>query len=206
MATIALALASYLLGSIPFAVLVSKAFGLPDPRSFGSGNPGATNVLRTGRRSAAALTLLGDAGKGVVAVLVAKALGPRLGVGEAAVAWCALTAFLGHLYPVFLGFRGGKGVATAFGVLTALSWKLGGVLALVWLGVATLSRYSSLAAVSAALAAPFAAYAFFGWHPYTYAAVALGVALFWTHRGNIRRLLAGQESRIGSAAGSARDP
>lgn len=199
MATIALAFASYLLGSIPFAVVVSKAFGLPDPRSFGSGNPGATNVLRTGRKAAALLTLLGDAGKGVVAVLMAKALGPRLGVGDAAVAWCAISVFLGHLYPVFIGFRGGKGVATAFGVLTALSWKLGGVLAVVWLGVAALSRLSSLAAISAALAAPFAAYAFFGWNPYTFAVLALGVALIWTHRGNIRRLLDGTETRIGSA-------
>lgn len=198
MATIALALASYLLGSIPFAVLVSKAFGLPDPRSFGSGNPGATNVLRTGRKAAAALTLLGDAGKGVVAVLAAKALGPRLGVGDAAVAWCAVSVFLGHLYPVFIGFRGGKGVATAFGVLISLSWKLGAALALVWLGVAALSRISSAAALVAAAAAPPAAYAFFGWHPYAGAALVIAVLVVWRHRANIRSLMAGTEERIGA--------
>lgn len=196
MVTVALAFASYLVGSIPFAVLVSKALGLPDPRSYGSGNPGATNVLRTGRKAAAALTLLGDAGKGVVAVLAAKILAPRLGVGDAAVAWCALAVFLGHLYPVFLRLRGGKGVATAFGALMALSWKLGAVLALVWLGVAAMSRMSSAAALAASVAAPLAAYAFFGWHPYTGAALVMAALVVWRHRTNIRNLMAGTEERI----------
>lgn len=199
MATIALAFASYLLGSIPFAVLVSRAFGLPDPRSYGSGNPGATNVLRTGRKAAAALTLAGDAGKGVAAVLAAKALAPQLGAGDAAVAASALAVFLGHLYPLFLGFRGGKGVATAFGALAALSWQLGGVLALVWLVVAVASRRSSLAAICAAVAAPLAAYGFFGWGAATPAAAAMAVLLVWRHRSNIAKLLAGTEPPIGGA-------
>jgi glycerol-3-phosphate acyltransferase PlsY len=198
LATIALAFASFLLGSVPFAVLVSKAFGLPDPRSYGSGNPGATNVLRTGRKAAAAFTLLGDAGKGFAAVLIAKLLAPRLGVGDAAVAWCALGVFLGHLYPVFLRFRGGKGVATAFGALLALSWKLGAMLALVWLAVAALSRLSSVAAIAAAVAAPLSAYALFGWHPYLWATLVMAVLLIWRHRTNIRNLMKGNESRIGA--------
>ncbi len=195
--TIALAIGAYLLGSIPFAVVVSRVLGLPDPRSYGSGNPGATNVLRTGSKLAAVLTLLGDVGKGVAAVLLARMLAVRVGAGDEAVALAAMGVFVGHLYPLFLGFRGGKGVATAAGALLALSPGLGLVLMGIWLATAVLFRFSSLAALAAAGAAPFVAAGLWGWHPYTAVTASMAALLVWRHRSNIQKLLAGTETRIG---------
>jgi len=176
-------------------VIVSRAFGLADPRSYGSGNPGATNVLRSGNKTAAVLTLLGDAAKGWLAVWLAG----RLGAGEAALASVGLAAFLGHVFPVFLGFKGGKGVATAVGVLLGLHWILALAATLTWLLVALVTRYSSLAALLAAVEAPFVA-----WILSDRADIALPVAvmsmlLIWRHAANIRKLLAGTESKIGGA-------
>ncbi|QDX81797.1 glycerol-3-phosphate acyltransferase [Denitratisoma sp. DHT3] len=184
----------YLLGSLPFAVIVSRLFGLADPRSFGSGNPGATNVLRTGNKAAAALTLLGDAAKGWVAMALAGALG----ADAAGIALAGLAAFLGHLFPLFLDFKGGKGVATALGVLAGLSGWLALICAGTWLIVALVSRYSSLAALAAAVAAPAA-----GWAlglPQTALLVLLAMTglLLLRHKDNIKRLLAGTEGRLGS--------
>jgi glycerol-3-phosphate acyltransferase PlsY len=195
--TIALAIGAYLLGSIPFAVVVSRILGLPDPRSYGSGNPGATNVLRTGSKLAAVLTLFGDAGKGVAAVLLARILAPRFGAGDETVALAAMAVFVGHLYPLFLGFRGGKGVATAAGAFLALSPSLGLILVGVWLATAALFRFSSLAALAAAGVAPFAAAGLWGWHPYTAVALSMAALLVWRHRANIQKLVAGTEARIG---------
>lgn len=193
-------LAAYLLGSVPFAVVVSRLFGLDDPRSYGSGNPGATNVLRTGNKLAALCTLIGDAAKGAVAVLVARAV-----AGESSlVAWVALAVFVGHLYPVFLRFKGGKGVATAAGVLLALDVYLGLATLATWLVVAFVFRYSSLAAIVAALLAPLYALLLGGSFAVVLVVVALSAALIAKHYPNIQRLVAGQESRIGSkkAAGA----
>jgi glycerol-3-phosphate acyltransferase PlsY len=184
----------YLIGSLPFAVIVSKLFGLADPRSFGSGNPGATNVLRTGNKAAAALTLLGDASKGWLAMVVVA----KLGAGGTAAALTGLAAFLGHLYPVFLRFKGGKGVATAIGVLIGLDGWLALGAAAVWLATAIVSRYSSLAAITAAAMAPTLALA---WHGPGAVALVVGLMcllLIWRHRGNIGRLIAGTENAIGS--------
>ena len=192
---IALALcAAYLLGSVPFAVVVSKAMGLADPRTFGSGNPGATNVLRTGNKKAALLTLLGDALKGAVAVLVAR----QFGLGDNLIGLVALAVFFGHLFPVFLKFKGGKGVATAAGVLLALDPALGlGVLAC-WLLVAFAFRYSSLAAVLAAAFAPALSLVLHGANGQFLVVGILALALIGKHWPNIQRLLAGQETKIGS--------
>lgn len=183
---------AYVLGSIPFAVVTAKIFRLPDPREYGSKNPGATNVLRSGNKWAALLTLLGDALKGWLAMWLARALGAE----EWVVASSGLAAFIGHVFPLFLRFRGGKGVATALGVLAGFSWALAGVAAAVWLTTAALFRYSSLAALAAALAAPLAAWMLCA--PQTAAFVAaMSALLLWRHQGNIRRLLAGEEGRIG---------
>jgi acyl phosphate:glycerol-3-phosphate acyltransferase len=189
---IALVLA-YLLGSISFAVVVSRLSGLADPRTFGSGNPGATNVLRTGNKKAAVLTLLGDALKGTVAVVVARLVGFEEGV----VSLVALVVFFGHLYPVFLKFKGGKGVATGAGVLLALSPLMGlGVLA-TWVLVAYVSRYSSLAAIFAALSAPAWATFLKDFGLLTITVSVIATILVVKHVPNIRRLLAGEETRIG---------
>jgi acyl phosphate:glycerol-3-phosphate acyltransferase len=197
------ALGGYLAGSIPFAVLVSRAMRLPDPRTYGSGNIGATNVLRSGNRAAALLTLLGDAMKGWAAVLVARLAGMPMEL----VALVGFAAFLGHVFPVWLRFKGGKGVATAAGVLIALDWRLGVAVLAVWLAVAALTRYSSLAAIVAAVAAPVAAWLFFGPGPVLWAVSAMGVLLVVRHRGNIHKLLRGEESRIGDKkAASAATP
>lgn len=193
MTAVLCAAAGYLAGSIPFAILVSRLLGLPDPRSYGSGNIGATNVLRSGSRAAALLTLLGDVGKGWAAVLVARALG----LAEEMVALVGLAAFLGHLFPVWLRFRGGKGVATAAGVLIAFDWKLGLAVIVVWLTMAVVSRYSSLAALTAALFAPAAAWHLHGAGPILAAVAGMSVLLVARHRENIRKLLRGEESRIG---------
>ena len=197
MPTIVLLLAAYLIGSLSFAVIVSKLFGLPDPRSYGSGNPGATNVLRTGRKAAAALTLLGDTAKGWLAMFLAVRLAPVWDVSEIAVAGAGVAAFAGHLFPVFFGFKGGKGVATALGALLGLQWNVGLLVIGTWLVAAALFRYSSLAALIAAAAAPI----YMWWlkpEPVVIAAVAvISVLLYWRHRSNIRNLLSGTEGRIG---------
>ncbi len=194
--SILLVLGAYLLGSISTAVLTCRLMGLPDPRTLGSGNPGATNVLRHGGRKAAAITLLGDALKGLLPVLAAKLLAAE----APALAATALAALLGHLYPVFFGFRGGKGVATAFGAMLGLAWALAGAVVLTWLAMAATFRYSSLSALTAAALAPAYA-ALLVREPAIVAAVGLMSALlFWRHRSNIRNLLAGTESKIGRRA------
>jgi glycerol-3-phosphate acyltransferase PlsY len=187
------ALGGYLAGSIPFAVLVSRVMALPDPRSYGSGNIGATNVLRSGNRIAALLTLLGDAMKGWAAVLVAK----HLGAADEMVALVGFAAFLGHLFPVWLRFRGGKGVATAAGVLIAFDWRVGFAVMVAWLTIAVVTRYSSLAAIVAALFAPAAVWFILGAGPLLYAVAAMSVLLVVRHRANIGKLVRGEESRIG---------
>lgn len=187
-------LLAYLLGSISFAVVVSRVSGLADPRSYGSGNPGATNVLRTGNKKAAVLTLLGDALKGTLAVLLAR----WAGFGELAVAQIGLAAFVGHLYPVFLGFKGGKGVATAAGVLLALSPVMGVLVLLTWLLAAIGFKYSSLAAILAAASAPVWGLLLNQPKPVVLMIALMAAALVMRHEANIRRLLAGEESRIGS--------
>ena len=198
LATLAVIVGAYLLGSISFAVVASKLFRLPDPRSYGSGNPGATNVLRTGNKAAAALTLAGDAFKGWFAVWLASRLGASWGDASLATAGAALAVFLGHLYPVFHGFAGGKGVATAAGAAMALSWQLGLTLAAVWVAVALLFRMSSLASLVAALAAPPLALYFIGNWPEAWVLFPIALLLIWRHRANIGKILAGQEHRIGS--------
>ncbi|WP_434513895.1 glycerol-3-phosphate 1-O-acyltransferase PlsY [Dechloromonas sp. ARDL1] len=187
-------LAAYLLGSVPFAMISSKVFGLADPRTYGSGNPGATNVLRSGNKKAALMTLIGDALKGAVAVIVAQ----QMGLSDTVIALVALAVFLGHLYPIFLKFKGGKGVATAAGVLLALDPVLGLAVAGTWLLVAYVSRYSSLAALIAAAAAPVIAVLMHGATNQTIVVGILGMALIGKHWQNIQRLMAGQESKIGS--------
>jgi len=185
---------AYLLGSISFAVVVSRAMGLADPRTYGSHNPGATNVLRTGNRTAAILTLLGDALKGVVAVLLVRF---GLGAGEELVALAGLAAFVGHLYPVFHRFQGGKGVATAAGVLLALHPAVGGGVLLTWLIIAFFFRYSSLAALVSAVFAPFWQALLFGLDARVLIILVMSALLVWRHRANIANLRAGRESRIG---------
>ncbi len=187
------ALGGYLAGSIPFAVLVSRAMRLPDPRTYGSGNIGATNVLRSGSRAAALITLAGDAAKGWAAVLVAHAAG----VGPGLAALVGFCAFLGHVFPVWLRFRGGKGVATAAGVLIALDWRVGLAALAAWAVVAFATRYSSLAALCAALVAPAAAWYLSGAGPVLAAVAAMSLVLVVRHEANIRKLLRGEESRIG---------
>ena len=184
--------AAYLIGSISFAIVVSAFMRLPDPRSYGSKNPGATNVLRTGSKAAAALTLLGDAAKGAIAVWLAQHYVPE------AAPYAALAVFLGHLFPVYHGFHGGKGVATAAGVLLAIDWRLGlGTLA-TWAIIAAFLRYSSLAALVAALFAPFFTALLLGFDGYFACVLVMAALLIWRHRANIARLLDGTESRIGS--------
>lgn len=193
MGTIALVILCYLIGSLSFAVMISRVYGLPDPRSYGSGNPGATNVMRSGQKSAAILTLLGDGIKGWGAVFLAQALAPQFGVNEMGIAWAALAAFLGHLYPVFFGFKGGKGVATTAGILLALNLWLGLAVVLTWIVVFALSRISSVSALAAAASAPL--YALFFLNKATVGMVfVLAALLIWRHRSNIRNLLQGKES------------
>jgi glycerol-3-phosphate acyltransferase PlsY len=198
MATATFIVIAYLIGSLSFAKIVSRAMGLPDPHSYGSGNPGATNVLRTGRRSAALLTLAGDALKGWVAVVLAQIYGPRFGVGDAGVAGVALAAFVGHLYPVFFGFRGGKGVATAAGILFAVSGWLGLATTATFAVIVAFFRYVSLASIVAAVFAAFYCAFLYGFSPVALAVAAMAALLVWRHRGNIRKLAAGTESRLGA--------
>lgn len=196
MATSVFILLAYLIGSLSFAVIVSRAFGLPDPHTYGSGNPGATNVLRTGRKAAAALTLLGDGAKGWVAVFLAQQLGPEYAVDASGIAGVALAVFVGHLYPLYFGFRGGKGVATALGVLLAINPWLGlGTLA-TWLVIALFFRISSLAAIIAAVFAPLYDLWLSGPRLMTAAVAVISLLLLLRHKANIRRLLRGEEGRI----------
>jgi len=197
MAAAAFVIAAYLIGSLSFAVIVSRALSLPDPRTYGSGNPGATNVLRTGRKLAALLTVLGDGGKGWLAVFLAARYAPDYGVSAAGVATCAIAVFLGHVFPVFLRFAGGKGVATAGGILFAINVWLGAATLATWIVVALFFRYSSLAAVSAAGFAPLYAFFLFGMSPALPAVILISALLVWRHKTNILNLVAGRESRIG---------
>jgi glycerol-3-phosphate acyltransferase PlsY len=196
------ALGGYLAGSIPFALIVSRVMGLPDPRTYGSGNIGATNVLRSGSRAAAVATLAGDLAKGWIAVLVAQ----HLQLSAEMVALVGFAAFLGHVFPVWLGFKGGKGVATAAGVLIAFDWRLGLAVVVAWLTMAVVSRYSSLAALTAALFAPAAAWFLLGAGPHFIATIAMSVLLIARHHENIRKLARGEESRIGAKKGGQPSP
>ncbi len=189
---------AYLLGSVPFAMVSSRLFGLADPRSYGSKNPGATNVLRSGHKGAAIFTLLGDAAKGWLAVFLASHYSRQYGLPDYTPGLVALAVFFGHLYPIFLKFKGGKGVATAAGVLLALDPILGLAVAGIWLLVAYVSRYSSLAALIAAAAAPVVSALMHGANNQTVVVGILGMALIGKHWQNIQRLMAGQESKIGS--------
>jgi glycerol-3-phosphate acyltransferase PlsY len=193
------AIAAYLIGSLSFAVIVSRAFGLPDPHSYGSGNPGATNVLRSGRKAAALLTLLGDGGKGWLAVYLAIHFAPAHGLGSEAVAVAAIVVFLGHLYPVFFGFRGGKGVATALGIMLALNGWLGLAALATWVIMFGVFRISSLSAITAAALAPVYAWGLLGASLMTLSMAVMSVLLLVRHAGNIRRLLSGEEGRVGKS-------
>jgi acyl phosphate:glycerol-3-phosphate acyltransferase len=200
LATLGILVAAYFLGSVSFAVVFSRLFGLQDPRTYGSGNPGATNVLRSGNKAAAALTLLGDAAKGWLAVW----LGIHYGMSPVLVAAIAIAVFLGHLYPIFLKFKGGKGVATAFGIILAIEPILALATMATWVIIAVFFKFSSLAALTSAVFAPF--YYFLGgmlvWRSHVSIGVALiviGIFLLYRHKANIQRLLAGTEPRIGSS-------
>nr|WP_175102995.1 glycerol-3-phosphate 1-O-acyltransferase PlsY [Pararobbsia alpina] len=188
---------AYLIGSISFAVVVSKAMRLDDPRTYGSKNPGATNVLRSGSKTAAILTLLGDALKGWFAVWLVIQFSDRYQLGEEVIALGAIAVFLGHVFPVFFKFKGGKGVATAAGVLFALSWILGLATVATWVIIAFFFRYSSLAALAAAIFAPFYEFFMYGPGPISVAVVVIAMLLIWRHASNIARLMAGKESRLG---------
>jgi glycerol-3-phosphate acyltransferase PlsY len=198
-------LAAYLIGSISFAVIVSRWFGLPDPRTYGSKNPGATNVLRSGRKAAAILTLAGDGLKGWLAVALAKALAPAYGFGEGTIALVAVAVFLGHLYPVFFRFIGGKGVATAAGVLFALDPWLGLGLLAIWLVLAVGLKLSSLAAMAATVAALPLAWWLGMPAVFLLAIAVIALLLVWRHRSNIRKLLAGTEGGFGGKSGAGKD-
>jgi len=195
--------AAYLVGSLSFAVIVSRLMGLADPRSYGSKNPGATNVLRSGNRAAAVVTLALDALKGYVPVLAVLLWGAPYGLGDTSAAFVGLAAFLGHLWPVFFRFQGGKGVATAAGVLMALNPWLGAATLLSWLVIAAFFRYSSLASLVAAAFAPFYQALIWGVEPMLLPMVAMSLLLVWRHEGNIRKLLAGTESKLGQKADKA---
>jgi glycerol-3-phosphate acyltransferase PlsY len=203
LSTLAAVLAAYLIGSLSFAVIISRVMGLSDPRSYGSGNPGATNVLRSGNKKAAILTLLFDALKGTVSVLLAAWLAPRFGWGEGTLALVGLGAFVGHLWPVFFRFEGGKGVATAIGVLLALVPTTALAVIGLWLLLAYTTRYSSLAAIVAAVAAPVIELMVGGVSSAVAPMAAMSALLVWRHEGNIRKLLAGTESKIGQKAAPA---
>ena len=193
---------AYLIGSVSFAVVVSKCMRLPDPHSYGSGNPGATNVLRTGNKGAAVLTLLGDALKGFVAVVLARMILGEESLSSSLNSWIlcgvVVAVFLGHLFPIFHGFKGGKGVATACGVLFGINWILGFATLATWIIVAKFMRYSSLAALAAAVFGPIYFVFLFGFHPMGIALLIVCALLIWRHRSNIHNLMNGTESRIGS--------
>ena len=194
---IAAALIAYLIGSISFAVVVSRVMGLPDPRTFGSGNPGATNVLRTGKKVAAVLTLIGDSAKGWLAVFLTDIYFGTAVPPVYKMSLVAVAVVVGHMYPVFHRFQGGKGVSTALGVLLALNLWLGAGAAATWIIIALFLRISSLAALIAAVSAPIYCFMLYGIHPYTAAAAVIALLLIWRHKSNIGNLLAGREGRIG---------
>lgn len=194
---LAFVVAAYLIGSVSFAVVTSRLFGLPDPHSYGSANPGATNVLRTGNRMAAALTLIGDGAKGWLAVFLAQMLAPSFGGAAWTVPAVALAVFVGHLFPVFHKFAGGKGVATAAGIVFALHWPLGLALGSLWLVMAFGFKVSSVAALTTAALLPLGAFYFFGNGPIAWAMVAVALLLFWRHKTNILQLMEGRERTIG---------
>ena len=198
MPTVLVALVAYLVGSLSFAVIVSRAYRLPDPHTYGSGNPGATNVLRSGRRSAAVFTLVGDTLKGFIVVWAVMQWGAGYGLGANDIAVAAVAVFVGHLYPLYFGFRGGKGVATAAGILLALSPWLGLATLTVWALAFGLTRTSSVGALAAAVAAPVIAVLLFGLGAPVAAVLVMAVLIVYRHRSNIRKLLAGTESRVGS--------
>ncbi|MGH8854446.1 MAG: glycerol-3-phosphate 1-O-acyltransferase PlsY [Telluria sp.] len=204
MNTLIATIAAYLIGSISFAVVMSRVFGLSDPRTYGSKNPGATNVLRSGSKKAAIATLIGDGAKGWLAVWLALRYGPQFGIGDDGVALVAIAVFLGHLWPVFFRFIGGKGVATALGVLLGINVWLGLATLATWLIVAYAFRYSSLAALIAAVFAPFYYGLLFGADEILFAVAAMSALLLYRHSGNIANLIAGKESRIGSKAAGAK--
>lgn len=193
-------IAAYLIGSLSFAVIVSKYYGMDDPRTYGSGNPGATNVLRSGKKKAAALTLLGDALKGLVAVVLARCLQDALNLSDIAIAAVAVAALVGHMWPLFFGFKGGKGVATALGVLLALSPATALVCAAIWLVIAFGFKVSSLAALVATVAAPLVAFWLMPYPSWAWATVVIAVLVLYRHKSNIQNLLQGKEGKIGDKA------
>ncbi|QEY26224.1 glycerol-3-phosphate 1-O-acyltransferase PlsY [Neisseria zalophi] len=192
----------YLIGSLSFAVIVSKFYGMADPRTYGSGNPGATNVLRSGKKKAAALTLLGDALKGLFAVLLALNLQEFFALDHVTIGLVGVAALVGHMWPIFFRFKGGKGVATALGVLLALSWPTALVCAAVWLVMALGFRVSSLAALVATVISPVAAYFFMPYMSWVWSTVAIAFLVLYRHKENIHKLIKGEEGRIGEKAGS----
>ena len=193
---------AYLIGSVSFAVVVSKCMRLPDPHSYGSGNPGATNVLRTGNKLAAVLTLLGDASKGYIAVMLARIILGDTSLSSTMGSWVlcgvVIAVFLGQLFPIFHGFKGGKGVATACGILFGINWILGAATLSTWIIVAMFMRYSSLAALAAAVFGPIYFVFLFGFQPMGVALLVVCLLLIWRHRSNIQNLMNGTESRIGT--------
>jgi glycerol-3-phosphate acyltransferase PlsY len=197
LASVGILVAAYLIGSISFAVVSSKAFRLPDPKTYGSGNPGATNVLRTGNKAAALVTLIGDGAKGWLAVWLAQTFGPALGAADWVVPLSAIAVFVGHVFPVFHGFAGGKGVATGAGIVLALHWPLGLALAALWVVMALGFKISSLAALTAAVLMPIGAFYVFGSTLTAWAMLPIAVLLVWRHKNNIRQLLEGRERPIG---------
>jgi glycerol-3-phosphate acyltransferase PlsY len=200
LALLAALVGGYLIGSLSFAVILSRLFGLADPRSYGSKNPGATNVLRSGNRPAALLTLAFDALKGYVPVMVVLIFGPRYGLGETAAAFTGLAAFIGHLWPVFFRFQGGKGVATAAGVIMAVNPGLGLCTLASFAIIVAFSRYVSLASIVAAVFAPFYQALIWGLEPAILAIAVMSLLLIWRHEGNIKKLLAGTENKLGAKA------
>ena len=193
-------IAAYLIGSLSFAVIVSKYYGMDDPRTYGSGNPGATNVLRSGKKKAAALTLLGDALKGLVAVVLARCLQDALNLSDITIAAVAVAALVAHMWPLFFGFKGGKGVATALGVLLALSPATALVCAAIWLVMAFGFKVSSLAALAATVAAPLVAFWLMPYPSWAWATVVIAVLVLYRHKSNIQNLLQGKEGKIGDKA------
>ncbi|PPE65592.1 glycerol-3-phosphate 1-O-acyltransferase PlsY [Caldimonas caldifontis] len=198
--SLAAIVAGYLLGSLSFAVIISRLMGLHDPRTYGSGNPGATNVLRSGNKAAAILTLAFDALKGYVPVVLILLFGEPYGLGAGTAALVGVAAFVGHLWPVFFKFEGGKGVATAAGVLLGINPWLGLATLLTWVIIAVFFRYSSLASITAAVFAPFYQLLIWGAGPVAGAVLLMSLLLIWRHSANIRKLVAGTESRIGQKA------
>ena len=188
---------AYLIGSLSFAVIVSKLFGLPDPHTYGSGNPGATNVLRSGKKLAALLTLLGDGAKGWFALWLAQRYALDFNLPMPALAGVAIAVFIGHLFPIFFRFQGGKGVATAAGILFAINLWLGAATLATWLIIAIFFRYSSLAALASAVFAPFYTFVLFGLTPYLPAVIVMCALLVWRHRENITKLMKGTEGKLG---------